>query len=206
MIYLQSICKPDSTLENIKMFFKQLITWDANWSAAMRIQSDQKILWRVSVLLAHSGDSWYWLAGLFPVWLIGIFFSPHWHRISGILAFSLVIEAAFILAVKFLVRRRRPEGEWGEIYRSTDPHSFPSGHAARMALIAIMSWGIAPVWFAILVTVWTPLVCVARVMMGVHYWSDVVVGVLMGLLSGWLLLQGVPFFVPFINSFLPFAF
>ncbi|MBK7450150.1 MAG: phosphatase PAP2 family protein [Anaerolineales bacterium] len=30
-----------------------------------------------------------------------------------------------------LFKRKRPEGEWGGIYRNTDPHSFPSGHAAR---------------------------------------------------------------------------
>jgi len=188
------------------MFLKQLLARDSQWSKAVRIQPDQKILWKICVFLAHSGDSWYWLAGLLIIWLIGFFVSPQWHRISGILAFSLLIEAAFILAVKLLVRRRRPEGDWGEIYRSTDPHSFPSGHAARMALIAIMSWGIAPMWFAVLTTLWVPLVCVARVMMGVHYWSDVVVGAIMGLISGWLLLTLVPWFVPLINSALPFAF
>ena len=185
---------------------KKLLEWDVRMSEAIRISPEKKHIWKVSVFFAHSGDSWYWLAGLFPIWIISIFLSPQWHRISGILAFSLLIEAALILVVKFVVRRRRPEGEWGEIYRNTDPHSFPSGHAARMALIALMSWGIAPLWFAILLTIWTPLVCIARVIMGVHYWSDVVIGVIIGLLSGWLMLIWVPVFVPFINTFIPFAF
>ena len=59
---------------------------------------------------------------------------PHSWR-SGIL-----ILAALVLAIKFLVRRQRPEGEWGAIYRNTDPHSFPSGHAARAVLLAGLFW------------------------------------------------------------------
>ena len=47
--------------------------------------------------------------------------------------------AALVLVLKFLIRRRRPEGEWGGIYRQTDPHSFPSGHAARSVLIAVLA-------------------------------------------------------------------
>jgi undecaprenyl-diphosphatase len=54
--------------------------------------------------------------------------------------------AAMVLGIKFLVRRKRPEGEWGQIYRNTDPHSFPSGHAARAFLIAVIASALAPAW------------------------------------------------------------
>jgi len=114
--------------------------------------------------------------------------------------------AGFFTIIKFVIRRKRPDGDWGDIYRSTDPHSFPSGHAARMLLIAVMSWGIAPLWFAVLLTIWAPLVCIARVMTGVHYLSDVVAGGVIGILSGFLMLWAMPAIIPLINSFIPFAF
>jgi len=85
-----------------------------------------------------------------------------------------------VMSIKFSVRRKRPEGEWGGIYRNTDPHSFPSGHAARSFLIAVVASGLAPAWLAILIWIWAPLVALARVAMGVHYVSDVVAGALVG--------------------------
>ena len=90
-----------------------------------------------------------------------------------------------VLIVKFTVRRRRPEGDWGDIYRSTDPHSFPSGHAARAFLLATMAVAFGPVWFAVILVIWAPLVALARVAMGVHYFSDVFVGGLFGIFMGW---------------------
>jgi undecaprenyl-diphosphatase len=112
----------------------------------------------------------------------------------------VLIAAALVLAIKFTVRRGRPEGEWGSIYRSTDPHSFPSGHATRVFLIAVMITAFGPGWLAILLVLWAPLVGLARVAMGVHYLSDVLAGALLGILFGalgayfsadWLIAHGV---------------
>ena len=89
--------------------------------------------------------------------------------------------AALVMVIKFLVRRKRPEGEWGGIYRNTDPHSFPSGHAARAYLIAVVASALAPAWLAALLWIWAPLVALARVAMGVHYVSDVVAGAALGI-------------------------
>ncbi len=88
------------------------------------------------------------------------------------------------MVIKFTVRRRRPEGEWGGIYRKTDPHSFPSGHAARSALLATLAIGLGPAWFGFLLLIWAPLVILSRAAMGVHYLSDVVVGAIMGVIIG----------------------
>ena len=85
---------------------------------------------------------------------------------------AIVVTAVLVMTLKLLFRRRRPEGRWGGIYRNTDPHSFPSGHAARAALMAalIIAWG--PAWLVPIALVWAPLVALARVAMGVHYLSD----------------------------------
>jgi undecaprenyl-diphosphatase len=87
--------------------------------------------------------------------------------------------------IKFTVRRQRPGGDWGNIYRKTDPHSFPSGHAARSIMLGILTLHIGPQWLGWLLLAWAPLVALARVAMGVHYLSDVLGGAVFGVLVGY---------------------
>jgi undecaprenyl-diphosphatase len=86
------------------------------------------------------------------------------------------------LALKLLLRRSRPAGEWGAIYRKTDPHSFPSGHATRAALLLGLGYVLGPPWFAVLMLLYSPAMALARIAMGVHYLSDVLAGYALGLL------------------------
>jgi undecaprenyl-diphosphatase len=97
---------------------------------------------------------------------------------------AISVLAALVMGLKFIIRRRRPEGDWGSIYRNTDPHSFPSGHAARAFLIAVLTMALGPTGLAIGLWIWAPLVSLARVAMGVHYASDVVAGSILGVIAG----------------------
>ncbi len=161
----------------------------SNW---LRLAEDAKIARAVAAFFAHSGDSWFWLAGLFIVWWLN---KGELHKISAFLAASILILTGIVLAVKFSVRRRRPEGEWGAIYRNTDPHSFPSGHAARAVLLAVICWGLGVQPLAYILAVWAPLVSIARVMMGVHYLIDVVAGWLLGLAFSFFMLAIQPWLI-----------
>lgn len=169
---------------------RELVKLDADLSAQLRLPPGQHRLWQGMVFLAHSGDSWFWLAGLFLVWLIS--WDSVWHTRAALMAAGVVALAVAVLAIKFMVRRQRPPGEWGAIYRNTDPHSFPSGHAARAFLLAVVAMGMGPLWFGLLLVFWAPLVSIARVATGVHYLSDVVAGMLIGILGGWLTLLARP--------------
>lgn len=100
--------------------------------------------------------------------------------------------AVLVLVIKFIIRRERPQGEWGAIYRNTDPHSFPSGHAARAAMLAVMAWGLGPAWFGWTVVLWVPLVSLARVATGVHYLSDILAGLALGVVAGLGMLAAAP--------------
>jgi len=152
---------------------------DARLSRQLRVAEKPGLLRTWNAFLAHSGDSWFLLLGLLVVWLLG---TPYWRERAVIMAVAIVITALVVMAIKFTVRRSRPEGEWGSIYRSTDPHSFPSGHAARAAMLSVLALGIGPVWFAVVLLVWAPLVALARVAMGLHYLSDALAGVLIGVM------------------------
>jgi len=160
------------------MNLRSILELDARLSDQMRVAEKPGALRAISVFFAHSGDSWFWAIGLITLWVRGNSFWKEWAvvQLAGI---SLL--AALVMSIKFLVRRRRPEGEWGSIYRNTDPHSFPSGHAARSFFIAVAATGLGPIWLAIVLWVWAPLVAVARVAMGVHYVSDIAAGGILGI-------------------------
>lgn len=162
------------------MKIKTLLETDARLSARLQIAERSGRLRTLAVILAHSGDSWFWILGLLLTWWIA---EEPWKTWALRMLGMILSLALIVTALKFSIRRRRPEGEWGAIYRSTDPHSFPSGHAARAALLAVLSlvWG--PPWLGALLVIWAPSVSLARVAMSLHYLSDVLVGATLGLIT-----------------------
>jgi len=165
----------------MKRSLQDLIDLDARLTQRTQIQTSQSPWWNFAVILAHSGDSWLWAVSIGLVWL---FANGYWHRVAAVLELSIVIQALFVFGLKWLIRRERPAGEWGGIYRQFDPHSFPSGHATRVILLAVLAVGIGPTWFGLWSSGWAPLVCLSRVMTGVHYISDILGGILLGLVMG----------------------
>ena len=167
------------------MGWEQLLSLDARLSAQLRVAERPGLLRTCAAFLAHSGDSWFWWAGLALLWWRG---NQFWRPWALTVLLSIIGQAVIVLAIKFTIRRRRPQGEWGGMYRSTDPHSFPSGHAARAILIGVLAIGLGPGWLAILLGVWAPLVALARVAMGLHYLSDIVAGAVLGAIAGGIVL------------------
>lgn len=163
------------------MSLERLLDLDALLSKKLRVAERPGLLRMSAAVLAHSGDSWFWWAGLALLWWLGNTFWRFW---GLTVLLSIIGLAVIVLGIKFTIRRRRPEGQWGAIYRSTDPHSFPSGHAARAIMIAVLAIGMGPSWLALLLVVWAPLVVLARVAMGLHYLSDVIAGTLLGAIAG----------------------
>ena len=140
-----------------------------------------RILRILAVIIAHSGDSWFWLVGLGLLWWFG---TEYWKHLALVMIIGIAVTAVIVMAIKFTVRRSRPEGEWGRIYRSTDPHSFPSGHAARSTMLAVVGLGLGPLWLGLILVVWAPMVGIARIAMGVHYPTDVLAGMVLGIIIG----------------------
>jgi undecaprenyl-diphosphatase len=180
--------------------FKSLLELDARWSESIRVAEKPGLLRNVSMVLAHSGDSWFWGLGLILLYFFTS--NPFWNQWAVTQFFWISILAVVVMTAKTLIRRRRPEGEWGAIYRNTDPHSFPSGHAARAFLIAVIAAGLGPAWLAVVLWIWAPLVALARAAMGVHYLSDVVAGAVVGIAVGLLALWLNPALMAFLQGWL----
>lgn len=155
---------------------------DQTISKGIQLPAHRTRLRRVAALFAHSADSWFWLAGLIILYLVG---PRPWRPLVTTLSAGIIVTAAFVLTLKRTIKRPRPKGEWGKIYRSTDPHSFPSGHAARSALLTLVIILSGPWWLGAVLVIWTLGVNYARIALGVHYLSDILVGTGIGLLFGW---------------------
>ncbi len=183
------------------MDIKSLLQVDYQLSKDMGVAEKAGPFRTAAAILAHSGDSWFWAVALLSIWI----FVPDtgWKKWAVLLAGSIAVLIVLVFAIKRTIRRPRPEGMWGMIYRRTDPHSFPSGHAARAFLIAVVATALGPAWLATILWIWAPLVAVSRVAMGVHYVSDIIGGFVLGLLLGSLIVYLLPALVTFAGAWFP---
>mgnify|MGYP006281694477 CR=1 FL=1 len=165
------------------MDLKKLVITDQQFSRRIRISEERLGYHRAASFFAHSADSWYWIGGLAALWVFG---PPGWKSTTALLLVSIFLTAVLVLILKFTVRRPRPEGLWGDFYRRSDPHSFPSGHAARAALLTAIMLVEGPLWLGGLMILWAGLVNYSRIALGVHYLSDILAGTALGLLLGWI--------------------
>ena len=105
-------------------------------------------------------------------------------------AVAVVFTAVVVAAIKFGIRRERPRGVQSALWSAMpryDRYSFPSGHAARAACIAVAATS-ADARLALPALLMVLAVASARVVMGIHYLLDVVCGAAMGGVSAWLVL------------------
>jgi undecaprenyl-diphosphatase len=51
-------------------------------------------------------------------------------------------------------------------------------------MLAVLGLVLGPPWFGLVLLTWAPLVSLARVVVGVHYLSDIVAGLVVGALAG----------------------
>jgi membrane-associated phospholipid phosphatase len=131
----------------------------------------------IAAALAHSGDMPLWLALVAAAWLLG---GSDWKTRAVVAAAGLALVEVVVIGIKMIVRRQRPPGTGGMIYRKTDPFSFPSGHAARAVLLSLLALRMGPMTAFIVIVAWSPVMVLSRVAIGIHYVLDVLAGFLLG--------------------------
>ncbi len=158
----------------------QLSCWDAELSASLRLTEER---WRRLVKgVAHSGDAVFWLAAA-----AGMFFllgTPPWQEVALRLVQAIVGAGVVAAGLKRLIRRPRPDGPPDGLYPIHDRYGFPSGHAVRVAAIAAALGPMAPGWLTAALALWAAAVALSRVLLGVHYFLDVLSGIVLGGVAG----------------------
>lgn len=160
--------------------------WITGWDRDLtqRLSIPQSSVWRrrLFALGAHAGDSLLWLLLALSTLLWG---DSHLKEVAMKSLLGMVTSAGCAAWIKFSLRRGRPPGAPGEgaYFSPYDHYSFPSGHAVRMAcltlLVGVSYPSSVPLLFAL--TVFT---IISRLYLGLHYLSDIVAGVMLGLALG----------------------
>ncbi len=148
---------------------------DQMWNAALA-------QWRVEALVWFS-QAMNWLGGgivgVFVVPIGGALLLVLFRRFFGALFFiaASIFSAAGVQALKHLFGRARPE----DIIVVSDYGSFPSGHTANAATIAVVAVVLFPrLWVAIVGAAWVLLMAFSRTYLHAHWLSDTVGGALIG--------------------------
>jgi undecaprenyl-diphosphatase len=102
---------------------------------------------------------------------------------------SILLAFAFELPIYWLaknsIKRRRPQelSPFVEPFITpSDRYSLPSGHTAAAFLMATLISFFYPD-FMLVSFVWASMIGAARILLGVHFLTDVLVGALLGVLS-----------------------
>lgn len=138
--------------------------------------------WKVITAFGDSGIFWIALSLLLLV--------PKQTRRIGITALAALAIGALItnVALKNLIARTRPyeviDGLVLLIEKQSD-YSFPSGHTCASFAAAGVYWRMMPKKYGFPLLVFAALIAFSRLYVGVHYPSDVLGGLLIGLFAAW---------------------
>ena len=143
-------------------------------------------LWRtVAVLGAHLGDGPLWFVIAVIAFWLGDEATRH---VVLLTAVATSVAGLLTTALKFLMRRGRPREMTGFYSTRYDRYSFPSGHATRVACLAMVFSHQFPCW-AVVFYASALFVAFCRIALGIHYVSDVLVGLAVGFLASWVIVS-----------------
>lgn len=161
--------------------------FDRWWNDAVDMYRTDAVLSFALVLNSIGGG---WIAILLvPLLLIAALLIARRWRAAVFAAMAFLASAGAVQLLKQLFGRARPE----DMIVVSDYGSFPSGHTANAATIAVVLWLVFPrVWTALLGILWILAMALSRTLLSVHWATDTLGGALVGagvvlVLGAWLL-------------------
>ena len=181
------IAARDEELEGSHNLIDDLFSLDITLSRKLSVCADKASgHWRtLMIILEITGHGVPWIAGTLISILV---FSDSKQEFACNLFLALMFDLAVVGALKVAVRRKRPIYNAEDMFAtvSVDNYSFPSGHSTRAAMVAaLFAVFLASEFSRLLIGCWALCVSASRVILGRHHVSDVLSGVVIGLLQCW---------------------
>jgi len=151
------------------------VIWCRRFNRALSTHSVAKVFRIVSRL--GDGVVWYSLMALLPI-VFG------WQGVHAALVMAVTGVSGLLVykALKHRLVRERPFIRFTELLPGMPPldrYSFPSGHTLHAVAFSIVAIAYFPL-LALLLVPFAVLVALSRVVLGLHYPSDVIAGALLG--------------------------
>lgn len=163
------------------ILIKKVTAWDGRLFEKVFDNAHHRF-WKVFFrALSYSAESYTFLA----LGFLGVLLKPEalpW-VVAGLLGFTLELSGYYLL--KKNIKRPRPFVARPHIHFHIvppDEFSFPSGHTGAAFLMAVLLSCAFP-FLAIPAFLWAGLVGFSRVFLGVHYPTDVMAGMVLGIAS-----------------------
>lgn len=144
------------------------------------LQRERRLVIPAARMLSRTGD------GYMPVFTILVCYSlsnPFYRQIAWQLTLLFLLERVIYFVAKNTLRRQRPAetlNAFPALVVASDKFSFPSGHtSAAMLYAAIICQHYS--FLGICLLFWAAGVGASRVILGVHYPSDILAGATLGL-------------------------
>ncbi len=157
------------------------------------VVADQRGPWLINFahFMNEVGGGWIAVLVIPLSIMLALVIARRW-RSAVFAAAAFVLSAAAVQLLKHLFSRTRPD----DMLVASDFGSFPSGHAANAATVALVFWLIFPrVWVALVGIAWVMAMAYSRTLLSVHWATDTLGGALVGaaivLLLGALLLPWI---------------
>lgn len=165
---------------------QRLQIWDTKGSIAVNNWSQYALIRQFFKVLSRLGDGWFWAGAVLIMVAILIYQKLPYELITIKTLIILLSSGAGYRLYKLLkvhTVRPRPYQVHQVIIlgeRPLDVFSFPSGHTLQAVLFTVMIGSQVPDLLVILLP-FTLLIAISRLVLGLHYPSDVLVGAAIGL-------------------------